>query len=111
MYRKLMQVLRDDEVKFCTAFMPDNVYGINEGGCITINLIHCLTPTITHEILHELYPECTEREILALEKVVYNRLTFTQRRNVYKLFLKRVIQNEKEKKHAKEDRTVYQKRP
>lgn len=98
MYKKIMKVLNDPEITFTTVLMKEPYYGINEGDTISINLIQTLVPTITHEILHELYPELSERKILLLEEVVFGQMTFAQKRAIYKKFMARCIDATKEKK-------------
>ena len=110
MHRKILKVLNDQEITFCTAFIKEEVYGLNEGDSITINLLTCLVPTICHEILHELYPELSEREILTMEKVVYSHLTMKQKISIYRKFMGRCINGEKEKRHKKEAR-LYNEKP
>ena len=85
--RKILPLLKKDKLKVEFGFWGTKTMGEQLDDEITINLIHCLAPTIIHECLHFLFPEKKENQILKLEDYYVRHLTYRQKANIVKAAL------------------------
>jgi hypothetical protein len=85
--KKILHLLKKNKVVVEFGFWGTKTMGEQLDDDITINLIHCLAPTIIHECLHYLFPDKKEKQILTLENSYIRRLTYRQQANIVKAAL------------------------
>ncbi len=101
-YGKVLRIIRDQDNGFEITFLPDLgeniILGIIKDGeigyDIHLNLVDILLPTLTHECLHGIYPEKTERQIEKLTKKTLETLTRRQRKQIVVAWLCRISEVE-----------------
>ena len=92
---KLKVMSRFEEVTFkeewIDRYKGGDVYGLHEpDGSITINPIPHVTDTIIHEMLHEIYPDYTERAVRILTGKLMKTLTEEEMKTIYAEYRRRI---------------------
>ena len=95
MHKKIIKCLKNPEMVFQTAFMPNRVLGTYEHpNVITINLTEVITPVVIHECIHALNPKLDEETVIEQAETIVDSMSFKQKVKMFKLFMQRVRETE-----------------
>lgn len=93
--KQIYEALKDENLVIRFKWLPKRDYGwimeVGDKQVISINIFDKIVEIVIHEILHQLNPRWTEKQVLKKEERICRKLTIRQKKYILRIVFKRAV--------------------